>query len=117
LHHKLCHVLGGSFDLPHAETHTIVLPHATAYNAAAAPEAMTRIAAALGAKDAANGLYELAKRIGAPLALRDLGMPKDGIERAVREATENPYWNPRPIEPGPIEALIARAWEGVPPQA
>ncbi len=36
LHHKLCHTLGGSFNLPHAETHTVMLPHATAYTAPAA---------------------------------------------------------------------------------
>lgn len=59
LHHKLCHVLGGSFDLPHAETHAIVLPYASAYNAAAAPEAMTRVARALKVSDAAQGLYAL----------------------------------------------------------
>ena len=35
LHHKLCHTLGGTYNLPHAETHTVVLPHAAAYNAAA----------------------------------------------------------------------------------
>ena len=51
LHHKLCHVLGGTFDLPHAETHAIVLPHATAYNAPATPEAMQKIARALGADE------------------------------------------------------------------
>ena len=66
LHHKLCHVLGGSFDLPHAETHTVVLPHAVAYNAPAAPEAMARVARALGAEEAAQGLYDLAGRLGAP---------------------------------------------------
>src|SRR5262249_1450840 len=55
LHHKLCHTLGGTFDLPHAETHTVVLPHAIAYNASAAPAAMRRIAAAIGADDAVRG--------------------------------------------------------------
>ena len=55
LHHKLCHALGGTFDLPHAETHTIVLPHALAYNAPAVPDAITRIARAIGATDAARG--------------------------------------------------------------
>ena len=55
LHHKLCHTIGGTFDLPHAETHTIILPHATAYNAPAAPEAMARIARALGVSDPAHG--------------------------------------------------------------
>jgi alcohol dehydrogenase class IV len=112
LHHKLCHTLGGTFNLPHAETHTVVLPHATRYNAEAAPEAMTRIARALGATDAAQGLYDLAKAIGAPLALKDLGMPADGLDRAAELAVTNPYWNPRPLERGAIRELLQAAWEG-----
>jgi alcohol dehydrogenase class IV len=117
LHHKLCHVLGGSFDLPHAETHTIVLPHAVAYNASAAPEAMDRIAGALGATDAAQGLFALAERLGAKLALRDIGMPADGIEQAVKAAIASPYWNPRPIEEVGLRDLLTRAWNGDPPRA
>ena len=74
LHHKLCHTLGGTFNLPHAETHTVVLPHAVAYNASAAPEAMERIARALGTRSAADGLYDLAASLGAPVSLQALGM-------------------------------------------
>ena len=117
LHHKLCHVLGGSFNLPHAETHTVVLPHALAYNAEAAPDAAARIAGALGAGDAAQGLYDLAKKLGATLALRDLGMPEHGIERATDLALQNPYWNPRPLERSAIRNLIACAWAGERPAA
>ena len=69
IHHKLCHTLGGTFDLPHAETHAIVLPHATAYNAAAAPEAMKRICRALGVDDAPQGLYDLLVAVGAKTGL------------------------------------------------
>src|SRR4051812_27661678 len=98
LHHKLCHVLGGTFDLPHAETHTIVLPHAVAYNAPVVPDAMERIARALGTADAAQSLYELAGRLGAKRALRDIGMPADGVEQAVQTAMATPYWNPRPLK-------------------
>jgi alcohol dehydrogenase class IV len=116
LQHKLCHTLGGAFDLPHAETHTIVLPHAVAYNAGSAPEAMVRIARALGTDDAAQGIYNLTGRLGTPRALRDLGMPEDGIDRAAEIAASNPYPNPRPIERGAIHELIARAWAGDPPQ-
>jgi len=112
LHHKLCHTLGGTFNLPHAETHTIVLPHATRYNASAAPEAMARIAQALGASDAAAGLYDLAKAIGAPLALKQIGMPEAGLERAADLAVTNPYWNPQPLDRGAIRALLQAAWEG-----
>jgi alcohol dehydrogenase class IV len=112
LHHKLCHVLGGTFDLPHAETHTIVLPHAVAYNAAAAPEAMRRIAAALGADDAARGLFDLNLSLGAWVALKDVGMPEDGIDHAVELAIKNPYYNPAPIRAEGIRQLLVNAWEG-----
>ena len=112
LHHKLCHVLGGAFDLPHAETHAIVLPHAAAYNAPAAPDAMGRIAAALGAEGAAQGLYDLARSLKIPLALKDIGMPEDGIESAVALTMKDPYWNPRPIEADGIRALLQRAYAG-----
>ncbi len=117
LHHKLCHTLGGTFDLPHAETHTIVLPHATAYNAPAAPEAMARIAAAIGAKDAAQGLYDLAKQLGAPMELSQIGMTADGIDKAADIAVKNPYWNPRPIDRVAIRRLIDNAFHGRPPQS
>lgn len=117
LHHKLCHVLGGAFDLPHAETHTVVLPHALAYNAAAAPEAAARIAAAIGAEDAAQGLYDLIGRLGGPRALSDIGMKEDGVERAAALAVESPYWNPRPVEREPIRALLERAYRGARPEA
>jgi maleylacetate reductase len=116
LHHKLCHVLGGAFDLPHAETHTIILPHAVAYNASAAPDVMERIARALGTADAAQGLFNLAGRLGAQQALRDIGMPADGIGQTVKAAMAAPYWNPRPIEEDGLRALLARAWNGDPPR-
>ncbi|UFZ03746.1 maleylacetate reductase [Bradyrhizobium ontarionense] len=112
LHHKLCHTLGGTFDLPHAETHTIVLPHALNYNRDAAPAAMARIARAVGADDAAQGLYDLAGRLNAKLALRDIGMPESGIDKAADLAVTNAYWNPRPLARDAIRDLIARAWAG-----
>ncbi|MBC7380990.1 MAG: maleylacetate reductase, partial [Burkholderiaceae bacterium] len=82
LHHKLCHTLGGSFNLPHAETHTIVLPHALAYNAAAAPGAMRRIARALGAASAPQAVYDLARKNGAAVALEDIGMKEADLDKA-----------------------------------
>lgn len=117
LHHKLCHTLGGTFDLPHAETHTAVLPHAVAYNAHAAPEAMRRVARALGVTDAATGLYDLASGLGAKMALRDFGMPEAGIDQAADLALQNQYFNPRPLERDAVRALIRDAWAGVRPAA
>lgn len=115
LHHKLCHTLGGTLNLPHAETHTIVLPHALAYNAKAAPAAMKRIASAIGAPTAAGGLFDLAKQLGAPVALKDVGMLESDIEIAVQVALANPYWNPEPILESSVRTLLRNAWSGVRP--
>jgi maleylacetate reductase len=117
LHHKLCHTLGGSFNLPHAETHTIVLPHALAYNTQAAPEAMRRVSRALGAKSAAQGAFDLAKNNGAPVALRDIGMKAGDLERACDIALHNQYPNPRLLERGAIRQLLQDAFEGKRPSA
>jgi maleylacetate reductase len=117
LHHKLCHTLGGSFNLPHAETHTVVLPHALAYNAAAAPQAMQRIARALGRDDgkAAQAVFDLAKANGAPVALRDIGMQAGDLDKACDIALQNQYPNPRPLEARAIRELLQAAWEGARP--
>jgi maleylacetate reductase len=112
LHHKLCHVLGGTFDLPHAETHTVILPHATAYNASGSEKAMQCIARALGAQNAAQGLYDLAKKLNAPLALKDIGMPGSGLDRAADIAVANPYPNPRKLEREAIRKLLDDAYHG-----
>ena len=118
LHHKLCHTLGGTFNLPHAEVHTVILPHAMAFNAAAAPAAMQKISRALGGAPAAQGLYELASKNGAPVSLRELGMKAENLDTVVRLALQNPYWNPRPIVPEnavALRSLLQQAWEGVAP--
>lgn len=117
LHHKLCHVLGGSFDLPHAEVHTIILPHATAYNRAGAPAAMARIARALGAEDAARGLYDLAASLGAKLGLAEIGLRQTDLDRAADLATANPYANPTPITRDGIRVLLDDAFHGRRPGA
>ncbi|KWF92246.1 maleylacetate reductase [Burkholderia cepacia] len=112
LHHKLCHTLGGSFNLPHAPTHTVVLPHGLAYNAAHAPDAMQRIARAIGTNDAARGLYALALDNGAPVSLKAIGMQEADLDRAADLAAANPYWNPRPIERDGLRALLQDAFDG-----
>ena len=115
LHHKLCHTLGGLFDLPHAETHTVILPYATAYNSVAVPDLLKPLTDALGGA-AGPALWDFSTRLGAPRSLAELGMPEDGIARAAEEAVANPYWNPRPIERDPIEAMIRAAWHGHRPE-
>ena len=117
LHHKLCHVLGGTWNLPHAETHSVVLPHAARYNRDAAPDAMARIARALNAPDAPAGLWDLEQRLGLKMALRDLGMPESGLERAAEIATSSPYPNPRAVEYAAVLELLRGAFSGQRPRA
>jgi maleylacetate reductase len=112
IHHKLCHVIGGTFQLPHAETHTILLPHATHYNRDAAPEAMAAIARALGAETAAGGIFDLATRIGTPTGLHELGLDEKTLDRAADIATESPYYNPQPVDREGVRALLDNAFHG-----
>ncbi len=112
LHHKLCHTLGGTWNLAHAETHAIVLPHAARYNRDAAPEAMARIARALGAKDAPGGLYDLETKLGLKMKLADLGMREADLERAAKIATEAPYPNPAAIDYAQVLELLKNAFAG-----
>jgi alcohol dehydrogenase class IV len=113
LHHKLCHVLGGTFDLPHARTHAVVLPHVLAFNAPGAPDAVARIAQALGTDDAVTGLRALADAHGIPRGLRALGMPEDGIEEvAALTAPAVPADNPVPVGDGALLRLVRAAWSG-----
>jgi maleylacetate reductase len=116
LHHKLCHTLGGSFGLPHAQTHTVILPHALAYNRNAAPHAMKRIEHALRSVDAAAGIHDFAKEVGAPISLKEIGMRRDDLDRAADIASSNPYWNPQPIDRDRIRGLLQDAFDGVHPR-
>lgn len=116
LHHKICHVLGGSFGLPHAATHSVVLPHATAYNEAVARRELAPVAELLGTANAAAGLHRLAEQLGAPLSLSELGMPEHGLERAAAEIAASPYWNPRPVDREEVRQLLQDAFEGKPPR-
>ena len=112
LHHKLCHVLGGSFNMPHAQTHTVLLPHTTAFNAPAVPDKLAPVAELLGSPGPGQGLYSLAQRIGAPSSLKELGFPEDALDRAADIAMEQPYWNPRALSREGIRGLLDDAWHG-----
>jgi maleylacetate reductase len=116
LHHKLCHVIGGGFDLPHAAVHAVVLPHVVAYDAPAAPAATQALGRALGVPGepaaVAAALASLGRGLGAPAALASLGMPADGVRWVVDRVLAAPYANPRPVEAGELTALLERALRG-----
>ncbi|KAJ7036555.1 iron-containing alcohol dehydrogenase [Mycena alexandri] len=112
LHHKLCHTLGGTFNLPHAETHTILLPHTIAYNEPFAVAAMAKASRILGAPSAGKGVFDLAKNLGAPSSLKDIGMKEEDLERAADVAMKSPYPNPAPLERAKILGLLRDAYGG-----
>jgi maleylacetate reductase len=112
LHHKLCHVLGGTFGLPHAETHTIVLPYALAYNAPATPDALTALRRALDADDPPRALWDLAGRLGAPRSLAELGLEETDLAEAAVQVAGQPYANPRPVTADGVRAVLRAAYEG-----
>jgi len=112
LHHKLCHTLGGSFNLPHAATHAVMLPYTAAYNRDLSVDAMRITASSLGATDAPVALLALASRVAAPRSLRELGMREEWIDHAADLATERQYSNPRPVTRADIKALLVAALEG-----
>ncbi|HCV72628.1 maleylacetate reductase [Agrobacterium tumefaciens] len=115
LHHKLCHTLGGSLDLPHAETHAVLLPHTIAYVEQAVPDQLAPLAALVGGR-AGTGLYDFAARLGAPASLAALGVGEEDLDAMAELATANPYWCPRPVEKTAIRALLQRAFEGARPE-
>lgn len=112
LHHKLCHTLGGSFDLPHAQTHAIVLPHAIAYNARAAGAQLQPICNLLNESNPGTALHNFANSMNAPIALRDLGLREEDLDRAADLATTKPYPNPQPVTREDIRMLLQAAWAG-----
>jgi alcohol dehydrogenase class IV len=112
LHHRICHVLGG-LGLPHAQTHAALLPHVVAFNASAAADAIARVARAIGAESAAGGLFELARRSGAPTDLRSLGLGEADLDEAAQRVTEHAGPNPRAASTADVRGILERAWRGV----
>ena len=117
LHHKLCHTLGGSFNLDHAATHSVILPHSMAYNSSTAPEAMQSIRRALNvsSQSAQEGLYDLLKELNAPYSLAAIGMQEKCLSEAARLTVLNTYWNPSPIDYESVLDLLKNAFDGVKP--
>jgi maleylacetate reductase len=117
LQHKLAHALGGTYGLNHADTHAVILPHVTAFNAPAVPGGVARVAAALGGpadSSAAGGLlHDLAVTTGAPTSLEAIGLPEAGLrETAERVAAEVGTTNPRPADADAVHDLLLDAWAG-----
>lgn len=118
IHHKLCHTLGGTFNLPHAQAHAITLAYSAHYNRNADIEAMDKLAQALGGQsheEVGQLIYKLNQQLNIPLALKDIGLPENGPSEVARITCESPYYNPRPYNQDELEALLKLAYEGLAP--
>ena len=117
IHHRTCHVLGGTYGLAHGDANSVILPQATAFNAPAAPQAMATLARALDTDDPAAAIFDLGQSMGAPTSLKSLGMREADLDDAARRAIENTAYNPRPLEFGPVREMLQNAYEGKRPSA
>lgn len=117
LHHKLCHTLGGTFNLPHAPTHTVVLPQAIAYNEVVRPEITEIITRALKVTGVSAGqaLFDLETSLDLSTKLSDLNFTEADIQKATDIAMSNPYWNPRPFTYEDIQDILKKACLGIRP--
>lgn len=114
LHHKICHSLGGTFNLPHADTHTVVLPYALAFNADSAPDAIRALQRATSSENPAKFLREQSLKLGAPSSLAELGLKASDISTVVDLVTGKPYANPREVTPEGLRELLNAALTGRP---
>lgn len=112
IHHKICHTLGGMFNLNHADVHALMIPYTSAYNREAAPEAMAAIARALGTKDGPSGIYDIVQKVATKRSLAEMGLTPAGIEAAAQQAVQNPYYNPRPVTLDGVREMLQAAYEG-----
>jgi maleylacetate reductase len=117
LHHQVCHVLGGAYGLDHGGMNAALLPHAVRFVTPAVPAEMARVAAALGAADAADGCYRLARRVGTPASLAELGLAAADLDRAAERCAADLTGRPRPASVEELRALLGAAHAGRPPGA
>jgi maleylacetate reductase len=118
LHHKLAHVLGGTYHLPHAAVHSVLLPHVAAFNAPAAPSPFSRAARELGVggpEAVGVALFELATQLDAPTSLADLGFELDAIDMVAKTVAEAPVANPRHFTEEDVSYLVRQAYWGKQP--
>jgi len=113
LHHKLCHILGGTFDLPHAAAHTVLLPYVAAFNLPAAPAAEQAMRRALVTDDVPKHLAHTSAELGAPRSLAELGLTERDVDEITAQAQAQPCANPQPVSEKALRSLLTQALKGI----
>jgi alcohol dehydrogenase class IV len=117
IHHGIAHILGGTWNLPHAPLHATLLPHTVAFAAPAVGDALAPAAEAMDVDDVPAALFDLLTRLGIGPALTSAGMPADALDEAVDAILDARPTSPRPVERRTVERLLSSAFAGTPPAA
>lgn len=115
IHHRTCHVLGGTYGLGHGPVNAVILPHAIAYNAPAVPAALAAVARAMGSPDAAAAVHDLMAGAGLPVSLAALGLPESVLDEAAARIVAETTANPRAVDVASVRAMLDDAWHGTRP--
>jgi 4-hydroxybutyrate dehydrogenase len=119
--HAMSHACGAlpGLSLHHGMLNAVLLPPVLNFNAAAAPDKMARIAAAMGlgegknasatADAVAKAIIGLNRRFGLPADLAEMGVNDHHLPRLIRDATADmaSITNPRPVSESDYEALFS----------
>jgi len=122
IHHAIVHVIGGRYKAPHAEIHALVLPYAMRWNLDATIQTHARMAREIGIEAASENdlaaavpehVFGMNRRMGLPLKLRDLGIPRDGLRQLAIDALDDYsiHTNPKPVRAAEqVLEVLEQAW-------
>lgn len=122
IHHAIVHVVGGRYKAPHAEIHALMLPYAMRWNLDVTIGAHARMAREIGIGGADDNVlaaavpeyvFAMNQRMGLPLKLRDLGVPRDGLKQLAIDALADYsiHTNPKPVRnPEQVLEVLELAW-------
>ena len=122
IHHAIVHVIGGRYKAPHAEIHALMLPYAMRWNLDATVEAHARMAREIGiegvdenalATAVPEHVFTMNRRMGLPLRLRELGVPREGLRQLAGDALDDYsiHTNPKPVTATEqVLEVLEQAW-------
>jgi alcohol dehydrogenase class IV len=122
IHHAIVHVVGGRYKVPHAEIHALMLPYAMRWNLDATVGAQARMAREIGiqgtdenvlAAAVPEHVFAMNQRMGLPLKLRELGVPREGLRQLAGDALNDYsiHTNPKPVTAAEqVLEVLEQAW-------
>ncbi|MBG6027082.1 L-threonine dehydrogenase [Proteus columbae] len=107
--HAMAHQLGGFYNLPHGVCNAVLLPHVQAYNIQAAAGRLKDIAQAMGvdvsamsdeqgAKACIEEIRKMAKDVGIPAGLKELGVKEEDFKTLAENALKDACAITNPVQ-------------------